>query len=141
MGAMARSDLMDRLESVLPRVNPADEAREILVVMARISRAAYAAVYIEREDGLRWLAGDRLPENVDTAIERAWRLQRSRVLTGTAFTEPAGEMNPDPSRLIWLRRPMDGGLDAVYLAGPGLRPLQACAGRLVRIAALLTRLP
>ena len=143
MGAMARCDLMDQFEAVLPGINPADEARQILGVMARISRAASAAVYIEREDGLRWLAGDRLPDVVAIAIERAWQSQRNRVLTGMAFTEQgarAGE-NPVPSWLIWMRRPLDGGLDAVYLAGPGLRPLDACAACLIRIAALLTRLP
>ena len=76
MGAMARSDLMDRLEAVLPRVDPADEARQILGVMARICRAASAAVFFERGGVLRWLAGDRLSDDVATAIERAWRSQR-----------------------------------------------------------------
>jgi hypothetical protein len=144
MGAMAGFDLMDRFEAVLPGMNPADAAGEILAVMARIGRAASAAVYIEREDGLRWLAGDRLPSEVGVAIERAWQSQRSRILTGTSFTEQGaadGEGNPDPSWLIWMRRPVDGGLDAVYLAGPGLRPLGACSARLIRVAALLARLP
>ena len=60
MGVLAMGDLMDRLEAVLPRVDPADEARQILAVMARICGAASAAVFFERGGVLRWLAGDRL---------------------------------------------------------------------------------
>ena len=142
MGTMARIDLMDRLEAVLPRVNPADEAVQILAVMARICGAASAAVFFERGGVLRWLAGDRLSDDVVTAIEGAWWTQRSRVLTGMTFTEPrarAGE-NPVRLRLMWMRGPQDGGLDAVYFAGPDLRPLEACSIRLRRLAALLGRL-
>src|SRR5688500_10581879 len=103
MGAMARGDLMDRLEAVLPRVDPADEARQILGVMARICGAASAAVFFERGEALSWLAGDRLSDDVVAAIGGAWWTQRSRVLTGTTFTEPrarAGE-KPVRSRLMW----------------------------------------
>jgi hypothetical protein len=142
MGTMARIDLMDRLEAVLPRVNPADEARQILGVMARICGAASAAVFFERGGGLRWLAGDRLADEVVAAIEGAWRAQRRRVLTGTAFTEPGTPAGQSPGRswLMWMRRPDHGGLDAVYFAGPDLRPLDACSARLTRLAALLGRL-
>jgi hypothetical protein len=139
---MARIDLMDQLEAVLPRVNVADEAREILAVMARICRATAAAVFFERSGVLEWLAGDRLSDGVANGIDHAWRSQRRRVLTGTAFTEwttPAGE-HPTRSRLMWMRRPQDGGLDAVYFAGPDLRPIEACSARLVRLAGLLVRL-
>jgi hypothetical protein len=139
---MARIDLMDRLDAVLPRVNPADEAREILAVMARICRAASAAVFFERGGVLRWLAGDRLSDDVATAIKGAWWTQRSRVLTGTAFTEPGARAGESPVRswLMWIRRPEDGGLDAVYFSGPDLRPLDDCSFRLMRLAALLGRL-
>ena len=142
MGTMARIDLMDQLDAVLPRVNPADEAREILAVMARICRAASAAVFFERGGALRWLAGDLLPDDVVTAIRSAWRSQRSRVLTGTAFTEPGSSPREHSARswVMWMRRPGDGGLDAVYLVGPDLRPLDACSVRLTRLAALLGRL-
>ena len=86
---MARIDLMDQLEAVLPRVDSAEEAREVLAVMARICRAASAAVFFERGGVLEWLAGDRLSDDVASAINRAWRSQRRRVLTGVAFTEGA----------------------------------------------------
>jgi hypothetical protein len=142
MGAMARIDLMDQLEAVLPRVDTADEARAVLAVMARICRAASAAVFFERRGVLEWLAGDRPSDDVANGIDRAWRSQRRRVLTGVAFTEwaaGAGE-RPDRSRLMWMRRPQDGGLDAVYFAGPDLRALDACSARLARLAGVLGRL-
>ena len=137
---MAREDLMDRLEAVLPRVNAAEEARYILAVMARISGAASAAVFFERGGMLRWLAGARLSDDLVAAIKGAWWTQRSRVLTGTTFTEPRAAAGPVRSRLMWMRRPEDGGLDAVYFAGPDLRPLEACSARLKRLATLLGRL-
>ena len=139
---MARIDLMDRLEAVLPRVDPADEARQILGVMARICRAASGAVFVERSRELRWLAGDRLSDDLVIAIKGAWWTQRSRVLTGTTFTEPGAPAGASPVRswLMWMRRPNDGGLDTVYFAGPDLRPLDACSVRLKRLAVLLGRL-
>jgi hypothetical protein len=137
---MARIDLMDRLEAVLPRVDSADEARAVLAVMARICRAASAAVFFERGGVLEWLAGDRLSDEVANGIDRAWRLQRRRVLTGTAFTDTPGGESPARSRLMWMRRPQEGGLDAVYFAGPDLRAIEACSGRLIRLAGLLGRL-
>ena len=140
MRTMTRIDLMDQLDAVLPRVHPADEARQILGVMARICRAASAAVFFERGGLLRWFAGDALSHDVATAIKSAWQSQRTRILTGTAFTEAialAGEDRPVRSWLMWLRRPEDGGLDAVYFAGPDLRPLDACSDRLTKLAALL----
>jgi hypothetical protein len=140
MGGLARDDLMDQLEAVLPRVNPADEARYILAVMARICGAASAAAFFERGGTLRWLAGDRLSDELVVAIEGAWWTQRSRVLTGTTFTEPRAAAGRLRSRLMWMRRAEDGGLDAVYFAGPDLRPLEACSVRLNRLAALLGRL-
>ena len=142
MGAMARFDLMDQFEAVLPRVDSAEEAAAILAVMARISRAASAAVFFERDEVLEWLAGDRLSDDVATAIDNTWRSQRRRVLTGTAFTESGtpGHQSPVPSRLMWMRRPHDGGLDAVYFAGPDLRPINTCSPRLIRLATLLGRL-
>jgi hypothetical protein len=140
MATVARIDLMDRLEAVLPRVEPADEAREILGVMARICRAASAAVFFERDDVLCWLAGDPLSDEVASAIRGAWRTQRSRVLTGTAFTEAGPPEAAIRSWLMWMRRPEDGGLDAVYFAGPALRPFDAYSARLMRLAALLGRL-
>jgi hypothetical protein len=143
MEAMGRTDLMDRFDAVLPRVNPADEAGEILRVMARICRAPSAAVFFERGGALLWIAGDSLSDDVAAAISVAWRAQHRRVLTGTAFTEsggPEGE-TPSPWRLMWIRRPEeDGGLDAVYFAGPDLRPLEICSRRLIRLVALLGRL-
>lgn len=142
MGTMARTDLMDRFDAVLPRVDSADEAGQILRVMARICRAASAAVFFERGGVLRWLAGDPLSDDVATAIATAWKSQRNRVLTGTAFTEPGapGGEGPIRSWLMWMRRPDDGGLGAVYFAGPDLRPLDVCSARLMRLAALLARL-
>lgn len=140
MGTMARIDLMDRLDAVLPRVNPAEEAGEILAVMARISRAGSAAVFFEQDGVLRWLAGDPLADDVASAIRSAWRSQRSRVLTGTAFTELAPSAGESRWLLMWMRRPEEGGLDAAYFAGPDLRPLDACSARLTRLAALLGRL-
>jgi hypothetical protein len=41
--------------------------------------------------------------------------------------------------LMWIRRPGDAGLDAVYFAGANLRPLTDCAGPLARLAAILIR--
>ena len=142
MGVMGRIDLMDRLDAVLPRVDPADEAREILAVMARICWAASAAVFFERGGALRWLAGDPLSDDVVRAIKGAWRMQRTRILTGTAFTEGAAPASEPPVRswLMWMRRSEDGGLDAAYFAGPDLRPLDACSVRLMKLAALLGRL-
>jgi hypothetical protein len=142
MATMETSDLMDQLAAVLPRVDPAVEAGAILAVMARICRAPSAAVFFERGGVLQWLAGERLPERDAAAISSLWRSQRRRVLTGTAFTESvatAGE-GPVRSRMMWMRRPHDGGLDAVYFSGPDLRPLDGCSSRLIRLAALLARL-
>ena len=133
---------MDQLEAVLPRVDTAEEAREVLAVMARICRAASSAVFFERGGVLEWLAGDQLSDDLANAIDRAWRSQRRRVLTGVAFTEgpaAAGD-RPGRSRLMWIRRPRDGGLDAVYFAGPDLRPVDACSARMVRLAGLLGQL-
>jgi hypothetical protein len=133
---------MDRLEAVLPRVDAAEEAGRIVRVMARITRSASAAVFFERGGALRWLAGDHLSPRMAAVIRRAWRAQRRRILTGTAFSEPgtpAGE-TPVPSWLMWMRRPAARGLDAVYFAGPELRPLEACSAHLIRLAALLGRL-
>lgn len=140
MGAMARVDLMDRLEAVLPRVNRAEEAGQILGVMARICGAASAAVFFERRGVLRWLAGDRLGDTVVTAIREAWWSQRRRVLTGSAFTEGPAGTGVIHDWVMWLRRPRDGGLDAVYFAGPGLRPWEDCSTRLARLAVLLVSL-
>jgi len=142
MATMGRIDLMDRFDAVLPRVDPADEARQILGVLARICRASSAAVFFERAGALGWIAGDSLSEEVATAVKSAWVYQRRRVLTGTAFTETgaSGAGSPISSRLMWMRRPEDGGLDAVYFAGPDLRPLDGCSRRLVRLATLLGRL-
>jgi hypothetical protein len=132
-------DLMDRFEAVLPRITPADEARQILAVMAQICRAASVAAFIERDGVLRWLAGDLQSREVVTAIRGTWGSQHSRVLTGTAFTEPGAPGGEIPVRswLLWMRRPEDGGLYAVYFAGPDLRPLDDCSVRLMRLAALL----
>ena len=112
MGTMARIDLMDQLDAILPRVNPAEEAREILRVMARICRAGSAAVFFEHDGALRWLAGDPLSDDVATVIRSAWRSQLSRVLTGTAFTELAAPEGQSRWLLMWMRRPEEGGLDA-----------------------------
>lgn len=142
METMGRIDLMDRFDAVLPRVDPADEARQILGVMARICKASSAAVFFEQDDALGWIAGDPLSDDVAGSIKSAWLSQRRRVLTGTAFTEPGAAVGGTPgrSRLMWMRRPEDGGLDAVYFAGPDLRPLEICARRLTRLAVLLGRL-
>ena len=137
---MGRDDLMDRLNAVLPRVDFADEAGQILRVMARICRAASAAVFFERDGALRWLVGDPPSDDVATAITAAWNSQRNRVLTGTAFTEPGALGSTGRWWLMWMRRPEDGGLGAVYFAGPELRPLDVCAARLLRLAALMARL-
>jgi len=140
MGAMGRSDLMDRFDAMLPRVDPAEEAGQILGVMARICRASSAAVLFERGGALRWVAGDRLPEDVGKSIQSAWLAQRNRVLSGTAFTEAGETAGQHRSRLMWMRRPEDGGLDAVYFAGPDLRPLDVCSRRLMRLVGLMRRL-
>lgn len=138
---MARNDLLDQLDAVLPRVDPADEARQILGVMARICGAASSAVLFEREKELRWMAGDALSDDVAAMIQHAWQLQSTRVLTGTAFMEsPAATNGGIGCRLLWIRRPADGGLDAAYFSGRGLRPLDTCGLRLTRLAALLRRL-
>jgi hypothetical protein len=139
METMGRSDLMDRFDAVLPRVDPAEEAGQILGVMARICRASSAAVLFERAGMLVWIAGDRLPEDVDRSIQSAWAAQRRRVLSGTAFTEAGVTAGGLRSRLMWIRRPEDGGLDAVYFAGAELRPLDLCARRLMRLVALMRR--
>ena len=138
---MARNDLLDQLDAVMPRVDPADGARQILAVMARICGAGSSAVLFESGNVLRWLAGDSLSDEVAAMIQRAWRVQSARVLTGTAFTESRAESNGAIGfRLLWIRGPADGGLDAVYFAGRGLRPLEACGPGLARLAALLGRL-
>ena len=142
MGAMARVDLLDQFEAVLPRMDSADEAGAILAVMARICRASSAAVYFERSGSLVWLAGNRLSDEMAAVIHRAWRAQRSRILTGIAFSEPgtpAGE-TLIASWLMWVRRPADGGLDAVYFAGPDLRSIDTCSVRMLRLATLLAGL-
>ena len=140
METMGRSDLMDRFDAMLPRVDPADEAGQILGVMARICRASSAAVLFERGGALGWVAGDRLPEAVDRSIRDAWLAQRKRLLSGTEFTEAGETAGQVRSRLMWMRRPQDGGLDAVYFAGPDLRPLDVCARRLTRLVALMRQL-
>jgi hypothetical protein len=141
MEAMARNDLLDQLAAVLPRVDPADEARQILGVMARICGAGSSAVFFDSGNDLRWLAGDSLSDQETATIHRAWHLQNARLLSGTAITETKAEGNGAIGfRLLWMRRPADGGLDAVYFAGRGLRPLGACGARLLTLAALLGRL-
>ena len=140
MGAMGRSDLMDRFDAMLPRVDAAEEAGQILGVMVRICRATSAAVLFDRDGALGWVAGDRLPAAVARSIQDAWQAQRKRVLSGTAFTEAGETAGGIRSRLMWMRRPEDGGLDAVYFAGAELRPLDLCARRLMRLVALLRRL-
>ena len=134
-------DLLDELEAVLPRVGPIDQAREIVAVMARISRAASVARFVERAGTLQWLAGDTLPTETATTIRSAWQAQRLRLLSGTAFTEaPAPVRRPMSAWLLWIRRPGDAGLDAVYLAGANLRPLSSCGAPLLRLGALLVRI-
>lgn len=133
-------DLMDALEAVLPRVDPVEEAREIVGVMARITRAASAALFVERDDTLQWLTGDPLPTGAAKTIRAAWRAQRQRLLSGTAFTEAAAPPSrPVRTWLMWIRRPGNAGLDAVYFAGINLRPLTSCSAPLARLAALLVR--
>jgi hypothetical protein len=132
-------DLMDALEAVLPRTDPAAEAREIVGVMARISRAATAALFVESEGSLQWAAGDRLPERTAKMIRRAWTSQRERLGSGIAFSESAGRPGPVATVLMWIRRPGDAGLDALYFAGVDLRPPSACGGALSRLGALLAR--
>lgn len=134
-------DLMDALDAVLPRVDPAEEAREIVGVMARIAHAATGALLVERHDTLQWLAGDPLPRGTARSIRAAWRAQRRRLLSGMAFTEaPAPASRPVRTWLMWIRRPDEAGLDAVYLAGVNLRPLTACSAPLSRLATLLARI-
>lgn len=139
MEAMGRIDLMDRFDAVLPHVDPADEARQILGVMARICRASSSAVFFERGGALGWIAGDPLSNEVITAIKIAWVSERRRVLTGTAFTEMETAAT-GRSMVLWVRQPEISGLDAIYFAGPDLRTLHVSPRRLMRLAALLGRL-
>jgi hypothetical protein len=135
-------DLMDELDAILPRVDPAEEVREILAVMAKISRAASAALLVERDGTLQWLAGDPVPRDSATTIRSAWRAQRQRLLSGTAFAEAPGPVRrPMRTWLMWIRRPGNAGLDAVYFAGVNMRPLTSCAAPLGRLAGLLVRIP
>lgn len=131
---------MDALEAVLPRMDPVEEAREIVGVMARITRAASAALFVERDDTLQWLAGDPLPRETARSIRTAWRAQRQRLLSGTAFTEaPPPSAPPLRTWLMWIRRPGNACLDAVYFAGINLRPFTSCSAPMARLAALLAR--
>ena len=135
---METVDLMDQLEAVLPRMDPAQEAQEIVTVMARVIRAESAAVFVERGGALHWLAGDPLSNDAGTPIRSAWSAQQRRLLSGTAFTEaPAPALRPMHAWLMWMRRPEDAGLDVIYFAGTNLRPLRACSAPLERLAALL----
>jgi hypothetical protein len=135
-------DLIDALEAVLPRPDPVQEAQEIVGVMARITRAATAALFVESAGSLQWVAGDRLPTHTSTTIRSAWTGQRQRLLSGTAFSESSVAAAPGrvATLLMWIRRPGDGGLDALYFAGVDLRPPAACGGALARLAALLVRI-
>jgi hypothetical protein len=133
-------DLMDALADVLPRVDPRDEAREVVAVMARITRAASSTLFVERAGALQWLAGDAPSSEAATTIRSAWTSQRQRLLSGTAFTEaPAPARRPMRSWLMWIRRPGNAGLDVVYFAGVNLRPPGTCAAPLSLLAALLVR--
>jgi hypothetical protein len=133
-------DLFDAIYAVLPHADPTEEARQIVGVMARISRAASASLLVERDGALHWLTGDRLAIDTTTTIRSAWKSQRRRLLSGTTITEaPVPVRRPVRTWLMWIRRPGDAGLDAVYFAGSNLRPLSACASPLARLAALLVR--
>jgi hypothetical protein len=141
MEMLASGDLMDRFEAVLPRTDRADDARRILDVMAGICRAASAAALRERAGKMRWLAGDRVPDDVMAAIRQALASQRARVLSGTTFTDAASGGGSARAWLMWTRRPNDHGFDVVYLAGPALRPHEDAAEHLARLAGLLGGLP
>jgi hypothetical protein len=132
-------DLMDRLESALPRVPPAETARRILEVMRRVCRAGTATVFRERAGMLRWIAGERVPETAIRTIRTALRHGRGPV-HGLAFAEPPGEPGGGRSLVVWAGRPRDAERDVVYMQGPDLRPGAECAEHLAQLIVLLGQL-
>ena len=134
-------DLMDRLESALPRNPPAETAGQILEVMRRICRASSATAFRERAGMLRWMAGERVPESEVRAVRSALRHGRGPTHAASIwFSEPATDAAWGRSVVFWLGRPRDAERDVVYMQGPALRPPGECADRLVRLAALLGQL-
>ena len=137
---MASEDLMDRLESALPRIPPAETAARILDVMRRICRAATATVFRERAGMLRWVAGDLVPEASLRAIRGALRHGRGPAPALSIWYSEPGEDAWGRSLVLWTGRPHDAERDVVYLQGAALRPAPECAERLTRLTALLGQL-
>lgn len=138
---IAGQDLMDRLESALPRVAPAETARQVVEVMRRICRATSATVFRERAGMLRWIAGDRVGEPEVRTIRSALRHGRGPAHAASIwFSEPSADAAWGRSVVLWTGRPHDAERDVVYMQGPALRPVAECVERLTRLTALLGRL-
>ena len=138
---IASQDLLDRLDSVLPRVAPSETARRILEVMRRICRAGTATVFRERAGMLRFVAGERIPEATVRAIRSAMRHGRATADASSIwFSEREEDEGWGRSLVFWSGRPHDAERDVVYMEGPGLRPAEQSAERLTRLTALLGEL-
>lgn len=138
---IAGQDLMDQLESALPRIPASETASQILEVMRRICRAATATAFRERGGMLRWMAGERVPESEIRAVRSVLRHGRGPAQASSIwFSEPAADAAWGRSVVFWSSRPRDAERDVVYMQGPALRPPGECAERLTRLAALLGRL-
>ena len=137
----ASEDLMDRLESALPRIPPAETAVQILDVMRRICRASSATLFRERAGMLRWVAGARVADSEVRAVRTALRHGGSpNHASSIWFSAPAADAAWGRSVVYWTGRPRDAERDVVYLQGRGLRPPEDCSDRLRRLAALLGEL-
>ena len=142
MGMMARSDLMERLEAVLPQADVADTARRIVEVMAEIAGAALAAAFRERAGMIRLVAGERPSDRTIAAIKAALRTRRGAGRASIPIVAPpVGGGGRGGSWVFWSGRPHDAELDVIYFEGPRLRAGGDSSPRLARLAALLGELP
>ena len=135
------ADLLDRIESVLPRSEPRATARRVLEVMRCISRGTAATLYRERAGILRVIAGNRLPEAAVCAIRAALRAADRGVGLSSIWTSELGGPGWERSWVLWSGRPDAAERDVIYMQGPALRPAEECGKRLERLIALLGSLP
>jgi len=140
MGLMARGDLMDRLEAVLPHADTTETAHRVVEAMARICRATTAAAYRERGGMLRWIAGDHLPGGALAAVKTALRARRGASRGPIRNAAMATDTGRGASWVYWSGRPHDAELDVVYFDGTRLRDHAECGPRLARLMALLGEL-
>ena len=81
-----------------------------------------------------------LPGTSVRTLEASGSGQAYRIYVSAPVEAPPPPACSVRTWLMWIRRPGNAGLDAVYLAGAHLRPFTGCSAPMARLGALLARI-